>query len=363
MKNVNPNHSRPIVCLDAGHYGKYNRSPAIPEYYESEMVWALHLYVKKELESYGIEVWQTRSNQAKDMGLVARGMASKGADLFISYHSNAVEDNVRDDIDYPVVYVPISGKGTELGKKIATAVEKTMGTKQKGYTSSRKGNNGDYYGVIRGATSVGTIGLIIEHSFHTNTNATRWLMDDNNLKKMAKIEAEIIAEYFDVSKNTSAEETPKEDVSSKKWYRIRKSWDNPDSQKGAYLSLDNAKKDCPVGYIVYDVDGNPVYANYPLNNFIKDIQKATGADVDGIYGPETISKTITVNRKVNNKSAVVAPIQRRLISLGYNPGEVDGSYGPATEGAVIEFQKDHTNDPDGEITARNITWRKLLTLK
>ena len=41
--------SMPKVCLDAGHYGKYNRSPGIPAYYESEMVWNLHLLLKKHL--------------------------------------------------------------------------------------------------------------------------------------------------------------------------------------------------------------------------------------------------------------------------------------------------------------------------
>ena len=31
------------ICLDAGHYAKYNRSPVVPEYYESVMNWKLHL--------------------------------------------------------------------------------------------------------------------------------------------------------------------------------------------------------------------------------------------------------------------------------------------------------------------------------
>lgn len=30
------------ICLDAGHYGKYNRSPAVKTYYESDMNWKLH---------------------------------------------------------------------------------------------------------------------------------------------------------------------------------------------------------------------------------------------------------------------------------------------------------------------------------
>ncbi|MBR6628058.1 MAG: N-acetylmuramoyl-L-alanine amidase [Lachnospiraceae bacterium] len=44
------------VCLDAGHYGKYNRSPAVSSYYESDMTWKLHNYLKKELEAFGIGV-------------------------------------------------------------------------------------------------------------------------------------------------------------------------------------------------------------------------------------------------------------------------------------------------------------------
>ena len=32
------------ICLDAGHVGsKYNQSPVVKTYYESAMVWALHL--------------------------------------------------------------------------------------------------------------------------------------------------------------------------------------------------------------------------------------------------------------------------------------------------------------------------------
>ena len=33
MEHVKSGHTHPIVCLDAGHSGDYNRSPAVPEYY------------------------------------------------------------------------------------------------------------------------------------------------------------------------------------------------------------------------------------------------------------------------------------------------------------------------------------------
>lgn len=197
MKNVKAGHTRPIVCLDAGHYGKYNRSPVEPDYYESEMNWKLHLMLEDELEEYGIQVMPTRGDQKRDLGLKDRGRASNSCDLLLSIHSNAADS---ESVDYPVVYHPISGAAADLAKDLAQCIEATMGTRQKGKAQSRKGSgNWDYYSVIYGATEVGTPALILEHSFHTNTKATKWLMDENNLRKMAVEEAKIIAEWFGVS--------------------------------------------------------------------------------------------------------------------------------------------------------------------
>ena len=189
------------ICLDAGHYGKYNQSQALKTYYESEMNWKLHLLLKKYLEQYGIEVITTRSDQKKDMGLKARGQASKGCNLFLSIHSNATGSAVDEATDYPLVIVPISGSGDAIGVKLAKCIETTMGTKQKGRTWDRKSDSGkDWYGVINGATSIGVPGLILEHSFHTNTKMAKWLSDDANLDKLAKAEAEVIASHYGVKK-------------------------------------------------------------------------------------------------------------------------------------------------------------------
>ena len=55
------------ICLDAGHRGKYNRSPGVRAYYESDMAWKLHLLQKKFLEEYeGVTVITTRMNQETD---------------------------------------------------------------------------------------------------------------------------------------------------------------------------------------------------------------------------------------------------------------------------------------------------------
>ena len=186
------------ICLDAGHYGKYNRSPVDGRYYESDMVWKLHLLQKRFLEEYNVEVVLTWATQEKDRGLYERGAASAGCDLFISDHSNAAEQKT---VDYPVSYCAINGSADGIGLALAECVERIMGTCQKARIEHRSGSHGDYYGVVRGATAVGTPGLILEHSFHTNPAATAWLLNDRNLEELARAEVEVIAEFYGLKKS------------------------------------------------------------------------------------------------------------------------------------------------------------------
>ena len=105
----------------------------------------------------------------------------------------------------------------------------------------------------------------------------------------------------------------------------------------------------------------PVY-KYDKVDFIKDIQKAFGAKVDGIYGKETLSKTLTISKAINNKHEAVLPIQKRLFSMGYKEvGKLDGIAGYQFDKAVKHFQRDMKTYSDGIISARNITWKNLLT--
>lgn len=103
---------------------------------------------------------------------------------------------------------------------------------------------------------------------------------------------------------------------------------------------------------------------YTLEKFIREVQTATGATVDGVAGPETIGKTVTVSAHKNNKHPVVKPIQKRLYALGYTMvGAADGIAGVKFEAAVNEFQHKNHCWVDGEITAGNKTWRKLLGME
>jgi len=62
---------------------------------------------------------------------------------------------------------------------------------------------------------------------------------------------------------------------------------------------------------VQETPSTQTTSTYTLTQFVKDVQKATGAGVDGIAGKETISKTVTVSAKKNSRHAVVKAIQNR----------------------------------------------------
>jgi N-acetylmuramoyl-L-alanine amidase len=208
------------VMLDAGHYGKTYNPGVVKGYYESEQMWRLQGYLVKALEGYGIKVDTTRKSQSENPGTEERGRRSKGYDLFLSLHTNAPGDNVTkekwEDYDAPWCFVfqdlswtNIDDISKGVGNKLGEAIYKTLGTKQpykigqQKSPTDRDGNgilDDEYYGVLVGARKVGTPGVLIEHTFHTNKRMCKWLLKEDNLKALAEAEARAIAEYFGIIK-------------------------------------------------------------------------------------------------------------------------------------------------------------------
>ena len=113
--------------------------------------------------------------------------------------------------------------------------------------------------------------------------------------------------------------------------------------------------------VVGTVVGAVSAKGYNMKAFVTDIQKAFGVGVDGISGPVTLSKTLTISAKVNRTHSAVKAVQKRLIALGYTEvGTADGIAGDKFTAAVKHFQRDNGCTADGEITAKNETWKKLL---
>lgn len=103
----------------------------------------------------------------------------------------------------------------------------------------------------------------------------------------------------------------------------------------------------------------PKTAEEPLQIFLRQLVSALGVEEAAIF-----DHTVTVSAKKNATHPVVRPIQTYLHALGYSQvGEADGIAGRKFDGAVRAFQRDHGCVTDGEITARNKTWRCLLGME
>lgn len=249
------------------------------------MTWQLHLLLKKYLEAKGFEVITTRTEKGKDLALYDRGKKAKGCALFMSLHSNAAystsevvagQKHKSEYVDRVDVYAPLKGQMHDLAKLLADRIHHVMETDQGGFVKTRASGSGqEYYGVLRGAAAVDVPGLLVEHSFHTNEHAARWLLDQNNLDKLAKAEAEVIAAYF-------AEKEVGADDSDERMLRKGDEGDDVTELQEDLLKL---------GYNLgsYGPKGNGVDGQFgsKTDEAIKDLQKKHGLLVDGIVGPKT----------------------------------------------------------------------------
>lgn len=102
--------------------------------------------------------------------------------------------------------------------------------------------------------------------------------------------------------------------------------------------------------------------SYTLTQFIKDVQKAIGAVVDGVAGPQTMSMAVTLSANKNDAHAAIKPVQKRLRELGYTEvGIPDSIAGHMFTNAVKLFQQDNGEVVDGVIGPQ--TWKKLFTVE
>lgn len=116
-----------------------------------------------------------------------------------------------------------------------------------------------------------------------------------------------------------------------------------------------------LGYLAGTADG--VFGSATEKAVIA-FQKRNMPYADGIAGPETLAKLYSSSAKRANKTAAVVAkagqslregdkgedvraMQKRLIELGYLSGSADGSFGPSTKQAIINFQNDNGVTADG----------------
>ena len=106
---------------------------------------------------------------------------------------------------------------------------------------------------------------------------------------------------------------------------------------------------------------------------VRDFQRAQGLTVDGIVGEATQAALESqsdagakpATKPMKGQARVTASpshsettrIQKSLQTFGYNPGPIDGVWGPKTEQAVRDFQRSRGLVADGIVGAK--TWAAL----
>ena len=184
------------VMIDPGHApGNVNRGPT--GYYEYQGMWTLSNYLRQALVSRGVQADLTRT-QNQDPSLAARGAKAKGYDLFISEHSNAWKGDARGVETYYSLKRPGDKAHAEA---LSRNVSVVMGNLNRGAKTRQYPNKPgvDYYGVIRSAVATGCKhAFLIENGFHDNKQDEAWLKKDNNLKKLAQTQADVICNILGV---------------------------------------------------------------------------------------------------------------------------------------------------------------------
>lgn len=253
-----------VAVLDPGHFQNHNKGAAVG-YYEGNWMLVYARYLEKELAALGWRVILTRYT-GKDISLVDRAKVAVRykADFFYSLHSNACSSpKVRRVTAFYSVDLP-SDKALMLD--LARTVAGVMGSpayyaitrpSTTYFSKPDPSKQEDYYTVIDTAQDLGIphVGLL-EHDFHTNPDVCRWLVNRSNLQRMAKAEAAVIDRKIPAIASPTV---PPSKTGG--YYRVRKSWQDAASQKGAFTNLEYAK-DCAnenQGYSVFDDQGHAVY--------------------------------------------------------------------------------------------------------
>ena len=105
-------------------------------------------------------------------------------------------------------------------------------------------------------------------------------------------------------------------------------------------------------YIQYDNPIDPYKERVMKLQRVLNEQYKCGLAIDGSFGPLTYNACMNNYLYYGKKAPIhIQWLQNRLIELGYSVGQcgVDGSFGPATKRAVLQFQRDRGLGQDGYV--------------
>ena len=380
------------ICIDAGHGLHTSGKRCLKSIDPNETrEWTLNSrvagYVVEHLNRCGAEVLRTDDATGEtDVALSGRtGKANSwGADYFVSIHHNAGINGGSGGGAVVFVYNGAhSAKSDQLQKNVYDGL---IGETGKFGNRANPLSSSNLY-VLR-HTSMPAV--LVECGFMDSTVDTPMILTDAFARTAAKGISRGVCQTAGLAfvEEGAAEDAPASD-SSGGLYRVRRSWEDADSQLGAFSVLENAKAlaDANPGYAVFDEAGTVVYtaaageaapegsgndaASEEKLTTIAAIQRWAGATADGIYGPKTKAAVVKAaqravgtaadgiwgsksracwsNVKEGGRGDAVRAMQAMLICRGYSCGDwgADGICGGGTVAAVKAFQRAVSLTVDG----------------
>lgn len=185
-----------VIVIDPGHGG--NQLGTTENNHEEKgmtLVTARAMY--EELSLYeGVEVYLTRTDD-RELSLKKRAefAASVEADFLFSIHYNASEthENYGSEV-WVSLLEPYNAYGYQAGCEFLTNF-RDMGLFVRG-VKTRKGDKGDYYGIIRESVALGFPAVIVEHCHVDEARDEVFCADEEQLKAFGRADATAVARYF-----------------------------------------------------------------------------------------------------------------------------------------------------------------------
>ena len=228
------------IAVHCGHGvsldGSWDSGCVYKGYSEAKLMLAITKAAVKYLRASGVKV-QSDADHGNNKNMIAdvRQANNSGVAMYLSVHCD------YSGAPRGVMPLYVSGNGKKLGKCLEKSIKKDLKMKSRGVqkrTDLWELNGTDMTACILETGSIkGDLATLRDHP-----------------DKYGKAIAKGICSYLGVAFKEGSKPKPKET------YRVRKTWKDAKSQKGAFSSLENAKKCADkYGYSVFNSKGKAVY--------------------------------------------------------------------------------------------------------
>lgn len=202
VTTITSNQEKFIVCIDPGHGDWDSGTKGTTGVLEKDIVLNISLKLGKLLESNGVKIIYTRTNDSLPWLETANDSLKErikipevfNADLFISLHCNSNYDDL-DSKGLETWYKPSSDASENLAQTIQNALLKLKYTDDRGLKTYK--NKDDALAVLELNTS---IPVLIELGFLSNYSDERYLKSDRGQEASAKAINEAILSYIENNK-------------------------------------------------------------------------------------------------------------------------------------------------------------------